>query len=118
MCNQRSSILPTLLAAPPNDGRFSPGLSGSFMDHPLRTLVRVLLLEPILRCFGIGRRARVGRACEDLRQHGSNGGGPDSANVWGLISGVVAGDLRGEPLDTKVRQPVAERMPKRLARDC
>jgi hypothetical protein len=69
MCNQRNAILPALFATPPNDGRFSTALSASFMDHPLRTLIRELFVEPVLRRFGIGPPARLdivpARTCDN-----------------------------------------------------
>ena len=59
MCNQRSASLPALIATPPNDGRLSTSFATSFMDHPLRTLVRELFLDPVLRKLQIGRSKSV-----------------------------------------------------------
>jgi hypothetical protein len=58
MCNQRSATLPAIVAASPNERRPGPQLvpSGmhhplvpSGMHHPLRTLLRELFVDPVLR---------------------------------------------------------------------
>ena len=59
MCNQRNATLPAIVAASPNESRPGPQLvvpSGmnrtpvpSGMHHPLRTLLRELFVDPVLR---------------------------------------------------------------------
>jgi hypothetical protein len=59
MCNQRSATLPEIVAASPNE-RSRPGPQlvpssthhppvPSGMHHPLRTLLRELFVDPVLR---------------------------------------------------------------------
>jgi hypothetical protein len=49
MCNRRSATLPAMVAALPDDTPLGFWLARSGMDHPFRTLLNELFVDPIVR---------------------------------------------------------------------
>jgi len=58
MCNPRRATLPAIVAASPNKEHLRFWLARSSMKHPLRTLLRELFVDPVLRLLR-NRRART-----------------------------------------------------------
>jgi len=81
MCNQRSVILPTLFAPPPNDGGFGSALATPLLDSPLSTLFCMLLDGLVRRLLGIGRARAAGHHAGENSQQRSNAGGAESTEA-------------------------------------